>query len=100
MEFTASWAEADVSFPGYWAVYPYDEPSGGARFSVVKEGVQKVVFRSNDGSPLAGTVKVGFGDDNKPTVLEVSDALDSVVVHLVLIHPFNLVQSRAVPLLP
>jgi len=53
---------------------------GGARFSVVTEGVQKVVFRSNDGSPMAGTVKVAFGEDNHPEILEVSDARDSVVV--------------------
>ncbi len=54
---------------------------GGARFSVVTEGVQKVVFRSNDGSPMAGTVRVDFGDDGKPQILEVSDAKDSVVVN-------------------
>ena len=53
---------------------------GGARFSVVTEGVQRVVFRSNDGSPMAGTVKVAFGEDNRPEILEVSDARDSIVV--------------------
>jgi len=53
---------------------------GGARFSVVTEGVQKVVFRSNDGSPMAGTVQIGFGDDDKPLILDISDAKDSVVV--------------------
>lgn len=54
---------------------------GGARFAVVTEGVKKVVFRSNNGSPIAGTVQVNFGDDNKPQILEVSDAIDSVVVN-------------------
>lgn len=53
---------------------------GGARFSVVTEGVQRVVFRSNDGSPMAGTVKVAFGEDNRPEILEVSNARDSIVV--------------------
>ena len=54
---------------------------GCVRFSVVREGVQKVVFRSNDGSPMAGTVCVGFGDDNKPQVLGISDAEDYIVVN-------------------
>jgi hypothetical protein len=30
---------------------------------------------------MAGTVNVSFGDDNKPQILEVSDAIDSVVVN-------------------
>ena len=54
---------------------------GGARFSVTQEGVTKVIFKSNGGSPMAGTVKVGFGNDGKPQVLEISDAKDSVVVN-------------------
>lgn len=54
---------------------------GCVRFSVVREGVQKVVFSSNDGSPMAGTVCVGFGDDNKPQVLGISDAEDYIVVN-------------------
>lgn len=54
---------------------------GGARFSIVTEGVQKIVFRSNDGSPMAGTVRVDFGVDGKPQILKVSDAIDSVVVN-------------------
>ncbi len=54
---------------------------GGARFSVVTEGVQKIVFRSNDGSPMAGTVRVDFGGDGKPQILGISDAKDSVVVN-------------------
>lgn len=53
---------------------------GGARFSVVTDGVEKIVFKSIDGSPMAGTVKVGFGSDAKPEVLSVSSAKDSVVV--------------------
>ena len=54
---------------------------GLARFSVVTAGVQRIVFRSNDGSTMAGTVRVDFGSDWKPQVLEVSDAKDSVVVN-------------------
>jgi hypothetical protein len=54
---------------------------GGARFSVIQEGVTKVIFKSNDGSPMAGKVKVGFGDDNKPQILELTEPVDSIVVN-------------------
>lgn len=54
---------------------------GGARFSVVTEGVQRVVFRSNDGSPMAGKVRVDFGEDDKPQILEVTEPVDSVVLN-------------------
>jgi len=53
---------------------------GGVRFSVVSEGIQRVVFRSNDGSPLTGTVRVGFAEDKKPFIQAVSEAMDSIVV--------------------
>ena len=53
---------------------------GGARFSVTQEGVTKVIFKSNDGSPMAGKVKVGFGEDNRPQILEITNPVDSVVV--------------------
>lgn len=53
---------------------------GGARFSVVAEGVQRVVFRSNDGSPMTGTVRIGFGEDRRPVVEAVSEAMDSIVI--------------------
>ena len=53
---------------------------GGARFSVTQEGVTKVIFKSNDGSPMAGKIKVGFGGDNKPQILEITNPVDSVVV--------------------
>ena len=53
---------------------------GGARFSVTQEGIVKAVFKSNDGSPMAGKVKVGFGEDNKPQILEFTEPVDSVVV--------------------
>ena len=54
---------------------------GGARFSVTQEGVTKIIFKSNDGSPMAGKVKVGFGEDNKPQILEFTEPVDSVVVN-------------------
>lgn len=59
---------------------PFWNVCGGARFSVTQEGVTKVIFKSNDGSPIAGKVKVGFGNDNKPQILEFTNPVDSVVV--------------------
>ncbi len=53
---------------------------GGVCFSVTTEGVENVVFKSNDGSPMAGTVKVGFGEDNCPILVNILEAQDSVVI--------------------
>jgi len=53
---------------------------GGVRFSVTQEGVKRVIFKSNDGSPMAGKVRVGFGEDNRPQILKITKAVDSVVV--------------------
>ena len=53
---------------------------GGVRFSVVHEGVSRVVFRSLDGSPMAGWVNVGFDEESKPFVSKISDPVDSVIV--------------------
>ena len=68
-------ARANTFSLSFWNV------CGGARFSVVQEGVQKVVFKSNDGSPMSGKVRVGFGDDDKPQILEILNPVDSVVVN-------------------
>ena len=49
----------------------------GVRFTVTQPGIARIDFRANgDNAPaLAGTVRVAFGDDNKPYVTEVvSDA--------------------------
>lgn len=53
---------------------------GGVRFSVTQEGVKRVIFKSNDGSPMAGKVRVGFGEDNRPQILEIVEAVDHIVV--------------------
>lgn len=53
---------------------------GGVCFSVTTEGVENVVFKSNDGSPMAGTVKVGFGEDDCPILVNILEAQDSVVI--------------------
>lgn len=54
---------------------------GGVRFSVVQEGVQRFVIHSRDSSALAGSVRVGFGDDGKPQLLDIDSPVDSVVVN-------------------
>jgi len=53
---------------------------GGARFSVTREGIRRIVFRSNDGSPMSGKVQLSCGEDNKPQILDFAEPVDSVVV--------------------
>ncbi len=53
---------------------------GGVRFSVTQPGITSIVFKSNDNSPMAGKVKVGFGSNNKPEVKEILEPVDSVTV--------------------
>ena len=53
---------------------------GGARFNVANEAIQQVVFKSMDGEPLSGKVRVAFGSDGKPFVKDVLEGADSVVV--------------------
>lgn len=51
---------------------------GGVRFSVSQPGITSILFQSNDGSPMAGRVKVGFGSDNKPEITEVVDTVSFI----------------------
>ena len=60
---------------------PFYNVCGGVCFSVGRPGICKVVFTSLDNSPMAGQVKVGFGEDGKPVVLDVTDPLDNIVVN-------------------
>ena len=53
---------------------------GGARFSVVNTGIQMIAFQSNAGEPLAGKVRIVFGEDGKPAVDSVPDGSDVVMV--------------------
>ncbi len=53
---------------------------GGACFSVTRPGVIKVIFKSNNGVPMAGKVKLGFGEDRRPQILEISEPSDSVII--------------------
>lgn len=73
-KFFPSIARGDSYFLDFWNV------SGGARFSVVTKGVEKVVFKSKSGRPMAGKIKVGFDDNGRPQILDISDPVDSVVI--------------------
>lgn len=44
---------------------------GGIRFSVSQEGIKRVVISGNNDEYIAGTVKVGFNEDERPVVNEV-----------------------------
>ena len=75
---------ADGFFPAvarsYNSALSFYNVCGGARFSVVTEGVQRVVFSSVDGTPMAGKIKVGFDAQGLPEVLDITEAVDSVIL--------------------
>ena len=52
---------------------------GGIRFEVAKSEISKIEFRSIGNEPLAGTVRVVFGNDGKPQVSEVVSGASSVI---------------------
>ena len=53
---------------------------GGVKFSVTKEGVRKVTLRSNDGSAIAGSAKVGFNESGIPEVREIISGTDEITL--------------------
>ena len=53
---------------------------GGARFSVSQGGITRAVFKSADGTPLSGRVRVGFGENGEPLIKDVLDGSDYVEV--------------------
>ena len=53
---------------------------GGWRFSVTKEGVRKVTLKSNGGELITGKVKVRLNDAGIPTVAEIIEGSDEVVL--------------------
>ena len=53
---------------------------GGARFSVTRTGIKRVVFRSAIGLPLSGKVRVVVSSDGKPEVAANVEERDSVSV--------------------
>ncbi len=53
---------------------------GGACFSVEDVGITSLTFKSAGGEALCGKVRVGFGADGLPEILEIKEGVDSVVV--------------------
>lgn len=51
---------------------------GGVVFTVQHEGICRVVFKGNEGEPLAGRLNVGFNAYNLPEVSEVIDAKSEI----------------------
>lgn len=54
---------------------------GGVCFSVVRENIRAVTFKSMGGERLAGTMKVSFGTGGYPEVQSVTDGVDQVTVY-------------------
>lgn len=46
---------------------------GGIRFRLTQEGIKKVTFEGYGGEILSGTVKIGFDENGKPVVREVTE---------------------------
>ena len=53
---------------------------GGAKFSVTRNDINYITFKGNNGEAIAGTVKVSFGSDGKPTVLEIVNGVSEVTL--------------------
>ena len=53
---------------------------GGVKFSVTKEGVRKVTLRSNDGTAIAGTARVGFDESGIPELREIVSGTDEITL--------------------
>ena len=54
---------------------------GGACFSVTREGIQSIRFKSIGGESLAGKVRVCFSPEGKPVVKEVLEPKSEVVIY-------------------
>lgn len=53
---------------------------GGVRFSVLEEGIKRVVFEGRDGEELSGTIKIGFDENEFPKVQEIVSGFASVTL--------------------
>ena len=53
---------------------------GGIRFNVTQEGVKRVVFEGQNNEILAGKVKIGFGENGKPVVQEVTEGSPLITI--------------------
>ena len=46
---------------------------GGIRFRLTQEGIKKITFEGYGGESISGTVKIGFDENGKPVVREVTE---------------------------
>ena len=53
---------------------------GGVKFTVSQAGIKSVVFKGNNGEPLAGKSRIIFDDNNIPVVSEVIDGQTEILV--------------------
>ena len=53
---------------------------GGIKFRVTEPGVKTVTFQGNNSEKIAGTVKVGFGEDGKPSIQRVLKGETSITL--------------------
>lgn len=53
---------------------------GGIKFSVNKEGIKKATLKTADGSPIAGRMRIALDANGIPSVQEVIDGKDEVVL--------------------
>ena len=53
---------------------------GGVKFTVSQAGIKSIVFKGNNGEPLAGKSRIIFDDNNIPVVSEVIDRQTEILV--------------------
>lgn len=54
---------------------------GGVKFSLLRDDIKKVVFRGNDGEPIAGRIKVELGSGGIPIEETISTGSSSVTLY-------------------
>ncbi len=60
---------------------PFYHICGGIKFSVSRSDIMSVTFKGNNGESLAGEVKVDFGPNGKPEIVEVIDGKAEVTLN-------------------
>lgn len=63
---------------------PFYNVCGGIKFTLSRDDISKISVKSNAGEPLAGTVKVTFGEEGTPVVAVVSGLDEITLVRTVL----------------
>lgn len=52
----------------------------GFRFTLARDGITKMTFSGNNGEVLAGTLKLSFGEDDRPVVREITDGKTEIIL--------------------